>query len=74
MSVSIRASKNKSKRLGRPRTTGPGEQVVVRLHNPLLDAIDTWRLAQEGEPTRAEALRRLAARGLAAPDKAPRKR
>jgi hypothetical protein len=66
MSKSIRASKNKSKKIGRPRTTGPGEQVVVRLHDPLLGAIDEWRSAQESEPTRAEALRRLAARGLAA--------
>jgi hypothetical protein len=38
---------------------------VVRLHNPLLAAIDDWRAAQAGEPTRAEALRRLAERGLA---------
>ena len=50
---------------GPPRTTGPGEQVVVRLHNPLLAAIDDLRAAQAGEPTRAEALRRLAERGLA---------
>ena len=28
-------------------------------------AIDAWRSGQDGEPTRAEALRRLAARGLA---------
>jgi hypothetical protein len=53
------------KKPGPPRTTGPGEQVVVRLHNPLLAAIDDWRAAQAGEPTRAEALRRLAERGLA---------
>jgi hypothetical protein len=56
----------KRKKPGPPRTTGPGEQVVVRLHQPMLGAIDEWRLAQESEPTRAEALRRLAERGLAA--------
>src|SRR6266403_839838 len=50
----------------RPRTTGPGQQVVVRLHNPLLSGIDEWCAAQEDEPTRAEALRRLAELGLAA--------
>jgi hypothetical protein len=52
------------KKPGPPRTTGPGEQVVVRLHQPMLGAIDEWRADQEGEPTRAEALRRLAQRGL----------
>jgi len=56
----------KRKKPGPPRTTGPGEQVVVRLHQPMLGAIDEWRLAQESEPTRAEALRRLAERALAA--------
>ncbi len=56
----------KRKKPGPPRTTGPGEQVVVRLHQPMLGAIDQWRSAQEGEPTRAEALQRLAERGLAA--------
>jgi hypothetical protein len=66
MSTSIRASKNKPKKVGRPRTTGPGEQVVVRLHQPMLGDIDEWCEAQEAKPTRAEALRRLAARGLAA--------
>jgi len=58
-----------SERLLSPRTTAkrraPEKQVVVRLHNPLLAAIDAWRSGQDGEPTRAEALRRLAARGLA---------
>jgi hypothetical protein len=55
----------KRKKPGPPRTTGPGEQVVVRLHQPMLGAIDQWRSAQEAELTRAEALRRLAERGLA---------
>jgi len=63
------------KKPGPPRTTGKGEQVVVRLHNPLLTALDEWCAAQLDRPTRAEALRRLAARGLAseaAPAKRPR--
>jgi hypothetical protein len=55
----------KRKKPGPPRTTGPGEQVVVRLHNPLLGAIDNWRSTQTDEPTRAEAMRRLVERGLA---------
>ena len=70
MSMSIRASKKKTKKVGRPRTTGPGEQVVVRLHQPMLGSLDEWRMAQEGEPTRAEALRRLAAQSLAAAESA----
>ena len=65
MSKSIHASKNKRKKVGRPATTGPGEQVVVRLHNPILGAIDNWRAAQSDTPTRAEAMRRLVAIGLA---------
>lgn len=51
----------KKKKRGPPRTTGPGEQVVVRLHDPLLSAIDNWRSSQNGELTRADALRRIAA-------------
>jgi hypothetical protein len=57
--------KSTRKKPGPPRTTGPGEQVVVRLHEPLISKVDAWRATQEDEPTRAEALRRLAERGLA---------
>ena len=35
----------------------------------MLAVIDNWRSSQGGEPTRAEALRRLAARGLATADR-----
>jgi hypothetical protein len=55
------------KKLGRPKTTGSGEQVVVRLHEPLLAAIDQWCAEQLDSPSRAEALRRLAAQALANP-------
>jgi hypothetical protein len=53
-----------------------GEQILVRLHNPLLAALDEWCAAQLDTPTRAEALRRLAAQALAAtsPAKPPRKK
>jgi hypothetical protein len=60
MSRSIRASKNEAKKVGRPRATGPGEQVVVRLHEPMISLIDEWCAAQLDRPTRAEALRRFA--------------
>jgi hypothetical protein len=52
------ASKKKRGR-GRPKTTGTGVQVVVRLHNPMLTGIDRLRCTQEDEPTRAEAIRRI---------------
>jgi hypothetical protein len=68
------------KKRGPPRPTGKGEQVVVRIHNPLLAALDDWCAKQLDTPTRAEALRRLAAQSLAAesaqpaPAKPPRSR
>jgi hypothetical protein len=74
MGKSIPASRIKRKKPGPPRTTGPGEQVVVRLHNPMIGAIDAWRAAQSDTPTRAEALRRLAAEALQGAAPAARKR
>ena len=65
MVKSIRASRVKRKKPGPPRTTGPGEQVVVRLHEPMLGSIDRWRSSQEDAPTRAEAIRRLVELSLA---------
>jgi hypothetical protein len=38
----------------------------MRWQKPALDAIDAWRAAQEDEPERPEAIRRLVDRGLAA--------
>jgi hypothetical protein len=63
-----------TKKRGRPKTTGRGEAVMVRLHNPLLAAIDAWCAAQSDMPSRSEALRRFADQALAAePAPAPRK-
>ena len=64
MSKSIRDSKNKRKRIGRPPTTGSGKQVVVRLHEPILSALDKWCLEQPDRPSRAEGMRRLTGRAL----------
>jgi hypothetical protein len=69
MPKAIRASRIKRKKPGPPRTTGPGEQVVVRLHHPLLGAIDAWRAAQTDAPTRAEAIRRLVEQSLDAKER-----
>jgi hypothetical protein len=51
-------SGNKKSR-GRPRTTGTGTLVGVRLHPPILGAIDNWRRSEQDLPTRSEAIRRL---------------
>ena len=64
MGKSIRASNNKRKKTGRPATTGPGKQVVVRLHEPILSALDDWCFEQPDRPSRAEAMRRLTGRAL----------
>jgi hypothetical protein len=48
-----------------PPPTGKGKQVVVRLQPPLMAAIDAWIAEQpDPRPTRAEALRRFAAKVL----------
>jgi hypothetical protein len=48
-----------AKKRGRPKTTGLGEGVLVRLHDPLLSGLDEWRATQEGNPSRPEAIRRM---------------
>lgn len=47
-----------------PAPTGKGTQIGVRLQPPELAALDTWIAAQPEKPTRPEALRRLAKKGL----------
>ena len=42
---------------GRPKTTGPGTQVVLRCHEDFLVAVDRWRERQNGDKlTRAQQL------------------
>jgi hypothetical protein len=50
---------------GRPKTTGRGEAVLLRLHPPLITALDRWAKRQEGSVSRPEAIRRLIEQGLA---------
>jgi hypothetical protein len=52
-----------------PPATGKGVQVVVRLQPAPLSALDDWAAAQEDDPTRAEAIRRLIELGLKAKGK-----
>jgi hypothetical protein len=66
VNTSIRAIKNKPKKVGRPRTTGPGEQVIVRMHEPMLGTIDKWAGEQDDKPGRPEAIRRMVQLGLSA--------
>lgn len=50
------------------KPSGAGIPVMVRLQPDQLKAIDTWRRNQEGLPSRAEAIRSLAARDLRTED------
>jgi hypothetical protein len=46
---------------GRPKTTGPGTQVVLRCHEEFLAAVDQWREKQNSDKlTRARAIMQLA--------------
>jgi hypothetical protein len=55
----------KKKRRGRPPTTGIGTSINVRLPGDALDRLDAWIATQDDQPSRPEALRRLAELGLA---------
>ena len=52
------------KKRGRPRTTGRGTLVGVRLRSEDLAAIDDWAASQDDKPARAETIRRLIRKGL----------
>jgi hypothetical protein len=68
----VLAKKIKPRR-GRPPTTGPGLQVVVRMHDPLLAVLDGWIAAQDEAVSRPEAVRRLVEMSLESGAKKPRK-
>jgi hypothetical protein len=60
MAKSIQDIPNKRGR-GRPKTTGRGEGILVRLYAHELARLDAWAAQQEDAPlSRPEALRRLA--------------
>jgi hypothetical protein len=62
MAKSIRVN---PKKRGRPKTTGRGQLIGIRLHKPLLSALDGWIVGQESAPSRPEAIRRLLEQALA---------
>src|SRR6185295_3750096 len=59
MAKSIRVS---TKRRGRPKTTGKGELIGVRILPPLLKKLDAWISGQIPRPSRPEKASELAAR------------
>src|SRR6516164_10966514 len=63
MAKSIRDIPKKRGR-GRPRTTGRGEAIMLRLHPPLLTNLDGWIESQRDKPSRPEAIRRLLEQSL----------
>ena len=64
MVKSVRGSTKSNPKMGRPKTTGPGEPQVVRMHEEQLEAIDDWIEAQGEKISRPEAIRRLVEIGL----------
>jgi hypothetical protein len=54
---------------GRPKTTGLGTGILVRLQPEPLEALDNWAAGQDGQPSRPEAIRRLVELGLKAKSK-----
>jgi hypothetical protein len=55
------------KRVGRPKTTGLGTGILVRMHDGNLGVLDAWISKQkESGLTRPEAIRRLVELGLKA--------
>jgi hypothetical protein len=64
--VSTMVKKVKKKPGAKPRG-GPGEMVMVRLHEPLLGMLDRWCASQLDNPTRPEAIRRMMIHILGAP-------
>jgi hypothetical protein len=56
-------SQKKKKKPG-PARTGKGTPVLVRLHEPMLSALDDWRQSDASRPSRPEAIRRLVEKAL----------
>jgi hypothetical protein len=62
MAKSIRVN---TKKRGRPKTTGKGELIGVRILPPLLKELDAWIAGQGNPMSRPHAIRRLVERALA---------
>jgi hypothetical protein len=64
MAKSIRDSTKSKAKMGRPKTTGPGDPQVVRMHDEQIAAINEWIDTQGEKISRPEAIRRLVEIGL----------
>jgi metal-responsive CopG/Arc/MetJ family transcriptional regulator len=53
-----------TKSRGRPKTTGTGTLIGVRLQDEALKRVDTWASNEKDKPSRPEAIRRLVETGL----------
>jgi hypothetical protein len=69
MTKSIRDSKKSRPKIGRPKTTGPGQPQIVRMHDQQIASIDAWIAMHDAEISRPEAIRRLVELGLKAKGK-----
>ena len=65
MDTSISDNTKSEIKRGRPRSTGKGELIGVRLLPLPLANVDAWAAGQPGKPSRPEAIRRLIEMGLA---------
>jgi len=52
-----KSTKRATKKLGRPKSTGAGAPMVVRMHDPQIKEIDDW--IGDSEISRPEAIRQL---------------
>jgi hypothetical protein len=64
MPKSIPDSTKSESTMGRPKTTGPGQPQVVRMHDQQVASIDAWIAKQGDAISRPEAIRRLVEIGL----------
>jgi hypothetical protein len=69
MGKSIRDIKISRPKLGRPKTTGSGQPIIVRMHDQQIAALDAWIAAQEEDLSRPEAIRRLVEMALSSTKK-----
>jgi len=61
--------RDNTKKRGRPKTTGKGTLIGVRLLPAPMQQLDQWIASQPDTPSRPEALRRLMDLGLKAKSK-----
>ena len=64
MSRSIRDIKKPKPKPGRPKTTGSGQPIIVRMHDQQIATLDAWIAALGEDVSRPEAIRRLVEVGL----------